>query len=324
MRKVSGSSRKSGLSPSPKVAVFLGGNSPERNISLRSGRAVLKALRDAGSTPIALDPGRMSRKQLLASGFEVAFIALHGAGGEDGVIQHWLDRCGIPYTGSDRRGCELSYDKVLSKKVFLRSGIPTPPFVIVSRSSWKRVLEEFPTPFFVKPTQDGSSIGVFRVDDFKASRVKIARALDKYGRLLVENAVIGREFTVGIFDGKALPVIELQPKRGFYDYRAKYTKGMTRYRVPAPISPELAKKMQRLGLRVHRALGLRDFSRVDIMLDKKERPYVLEANAIPGFTELSLLPKAARYAGIAFEQVCARLIDRALRRNRLSGKKKQR
>lgn len=308
MRKASGSSRKSALSPSPSVGVLLGGTSPERKISLKSGRAVAKALREAGFRVRSIDPGRVSRRGILAKPFDVAFIALHGSGGEDGTIQKWLDQKKVPYTGSNERGCRLSFDKILSKRVFVREGIPTPEFVTAGIKDWEKKLSGFPVPFFVKPPCDGSSIGVYRVDCFETSRKKIAESVRRYRMLLVEKAVTGREFTVGVFGGQALPVIELRPKSAFYDFKSKYTKGMTDYLVPAPITAGLAKRLQRLGLAVHKALGLRDYSRVDIMVDSRGRPYVLEANSIPGFTAFSLLPKAARHAGIEFDELCSRLV----------------
>ncbi|HTL47249.1 MAG TPA: D-alanine--D-alanine ligase [Verrucomicrobiae bacterium] len=306
--------------------MFLGGNSPERKISLRSGRAVCQALVNAGFRVKRLDPGRTDRKKILATPMDVAFIALHGEGGEDGTLQTWMDRHGLSYTGSDPLGCRLSYDKILSKRIFQKKGIPTPDYCVVTDRDWKTKLGSFPTPFFLKPPRDGSSIGILKVEDFSKEIPKIAKAVRKYKQLLAEKRIQGREFTVGIFGGKALPVIELRPKSDFYDYKSKYTKGMTEYLVPAPIPAKLAKKLQRVGLAVHRALQLRDFSRIDIMVDKNGKPYVLEANAIPGFTALSLLPKAARQAGISFEELCSRLVrwayERAQKRGPRNGKKK--
>lgn len=309
-----------------RIGVLAGGCSSERKISLRSGRAVHAALEHSGFSTLLLDPATPQKMRHLSDKIDVAFIALHGKGGEDGSIQRDLSKQGIPYVGSDIRGSRLAFDKALAKKKFLDFGIPTPEFIIVQRSDWKRKLEAFPTPFFVKPLCDGSSIGVFAVEDLGESAEKIGQALVRYGKLLVERKISGREFTVGVLGQKALPVVELVPKRPFYDYRAKYTKGMTKYLVPAPISKPLAVKLQRLALSVHRALGLRDLSRVDVMMDSKGSPYVLEANSIPGFTELSLLPKAARAEGISFVGLCKQLVTWAHERNgtvprHLNGKK---
>ena len=295
------------------VGVLCGGNSSERTISLRSGRAVLEALGRSGVLVRRIDPRNLRQAQAILPQIDLAFIALHGKGGEDGSIQRHLERAKIPYVGSDPHGSRLAFDKVQAKRVFEEERIPTPRWKVFGRNNW-RDLKKFPTPFFVKPTADGSSIGVFLVEDFRRSAEKIMHALDRYGVLLAERRIEGREFTVGILGNRALPVVELRPKRVFYDYQAKYTPGMTEYLVPAPISGTWSRKVRGLAVRVHRALGLRDFSRVDIVSDKEGNPFVLEANTIPGFTELSLLPKAAREAGISFESLCLRLVKMALGR----------
>ena len=220
----------------------------------------------------------------------------------------------VPYVGSDSRSSRLAFDKILSKRVFLKKRIPTPKFAIVPPGRWKASSSRFPTPFFIKPPREGSSIGIYEVRKWKESADKIKATAHSYGTFLIEEKIQGREFTVGILGNRALPVIELKPKHGFYDYHSKYTKGMTEYLVPAPIPQKQARRLQKLALAVHHALGLRDFSRVDIMVDEKKRPYVLEANSIPGFTELSLLPKAARAAGISFEELCSELVRLAAER----------
>ena len=296
-----------------KVGVLCGGISSERAVSLRSGRAVSEALKRAGISVFRTDP-KLSlafKKALLR--MDIAFIALHGHGGEDGSIQTRLEKAAIPYVGSDAKGSWLAFNKVEAKKKFKKAGIPTPGWLTVHFKNWRK-LKTFSAPFFIKPVADGSSIGVFLVEDFAHSAVKITRALRIYGTLLAEKRIKGREFTVGILGKQSLPVIELRPKRAFYDYRAKYTKGMTEYLVPAPIPSSWRRKLQNLAQRTHKALKLRDFSRVDMMMDEKGKAYVLEANTIPGFTELSLLPKAAREAGISFEKLCLRLVQMALAR----------
>ena len=296
-----------------RIGVFSGGNSSERKVSLRSGRAVLDALTRSGLSTIPIDPAHPRRMEAALPEIDLAFLALHGKGGEDGTIQERLEQAGIPYVGSDPHGSHLAFDKIEAKKRFRRAGIPTPRWQAFDRRNWLR-LKEFPTPFFVKPVANGSSIGVFLVEDFAKSAEKIIRALHDYPLLFAEEKIEGREFTVGILGGRALPVVELVPRRKFYDYRSKYTPGMTQYRVPAPIPEGWRLGFQRLALRVHWALGLRDFSRVDLMGDPKGRPYILEANTIPGFTELSLLPKAAEEAGISFNELCLDLIRMAWRR----------
>lgn len=304
------------LSKGLKIGVIRGGSSSERAISLRSGRAIYRALKTAGLAVRYLDPADPVRLKKGLGKIDVAFLALHGHGGEDGVIQRQLERRRISYTGSDERGSRLAFNKVFAKRIFRRAGIPTADFVLLSPKNWKKKLVRFPMPSFVKPLCDGSSIGVFMVNSPLDSSSRIRRAFRRYGILFAEKRIQGREFTVGILGDRALPVVELKPGNAFYDYQAKYTKGKTDYLVPAPIPTGLARRLQNLGLRVHKALGLRDLSRVDIMVDGRGRPFVLEANTIPGFTEFSLLPKAARADGIGFEDLCCRLLAYACRRTR--------
>lgn len=304
------------LSKNLRIGVLLGGASSERKISIRSGRAVRKALRRIGFSAVPLDPKNPDRVAALRKNIDLAFVTLHGRGGEDGEIQKRLDQWRIPYTGSDAQGSLKAFDKGVSKKIFVRRNIPTPPFLLIRSSNWRRKLRRFPVPFVVKPLREGSSIGVFIVEDLKNGDEKIRQALNLYGELLVEKKIEGREFTVGILGPKALPVVELKPKRSFYDYLAKYTKGMTEYVVPAAIPGPLKVRLQKLALKVHQSLSLRDFSRVDMMVDKAGNPYVLEANSIPGFTELSLLPKAALAAGFSFEDLCCTLISLGYQRSK--------
>ncbi len=314
MARESNSNLKFALSKKLKLGVLSGGSSSERIISIRSARAVNRALRRIGFTTLVLDPAKAGPFTRGLKTVDLVFIALHGEGGEDGKIQRRLERSGIPYVGSDPVASRRAFDKNLAKKIFSRSGISTPPYVLIRPSNYKNRLRRIPAPLFVKPVREGSSVGAFSVEDLSKSAEKLYSAVRTYGRLLVEKKIQGREFTVGVLGRRPLPVIELKPRRAFYDYRAKYTKGMTDYLVPAPITPVLTRKLQRMALKAHRALGLRDFSRVDIMTDEKGRPYVLEVNSIPGFTELSLLPKAARAAGISFEELCYRLVEAAYRR----------
>jgi D-alanine-D-alanine ligase len=263
-----------------------------------------------------IDPARRSEMERRLSAIDVAFLALHGAGGEDGTLQAYLEKKGMPYVGSDERGSRNAFDKHVAKRLFIKAKIPTPPSILVKISDWRTQLSRFPAPYFVKPPREGSSIGVFPVDDFEKSVQKIQEALLEYGELLIEKKIVGREFTVGVLGRKALPPIELLPKNPFYDYHAKYTQGMTEYRVPAEIPRALWNKLQALALRVHDCLKLRDLSRIDIMTDENANPYVLEANSIPGFTEFSLLPKAAKVTGRSFEDLCEELVMRAHARNR--------
>lgn len=316
MRQESHSNLKSKSSRLLKIGVLYGGASSERTISLRSGRAVHAAIKRLGYPAVWIDPRNSARTAVQLRKVDLAFIALHGRGGEDGVIQKRLESQKIPYIGSDAASSWRAFDKAISKKIFVKAGVPTAPFVLVNARNWKTKLASFPSPFFVKPLQEGSSIGVFSVENFTQEAEKIKHALKQYKELLVEPKITGREFTVGVLDNAALPVVELKPKSSFYDYHSKYTKGMTEYVVPAEISKPFAAKLQKIALKAHRVLGLRDFSRVDIMADENETPYVLEVNSIPGFTELSLLPKAAKAAGLSFEALCERLIDCACKRKK--------
>jgi len=301
------------------VGVFLGGRSRERRISLRSGRAVYQALKAAGVDVVRIDTANGFRSQLARKPLDAAFIALHGAGGEDGTIQKFFTQKKIPYVGSNSRASALAFHKGRAKRLFRRSGILTAPYAILTRQNWRRIIRKWTPPYVIKPLQEGSSFGIFFIEGRENPAKRIVAALKQYPRLLIEKKIEGREFTVGILGSRALPVIELRPNRRFYDYKAKYTKGLTRYLVPAPIPRTLAHRLQTMALRVHRRLGMRDLSRVDFKVDPAGRPYVLETNSIPGFTELSLLPKAARQAGIDFTELCIRLLrmarQRALKRN---------
>lgn len=301
-----------------RIGVVRGGVSQERRISLRSGRAVTRALRRLGLRAFPVDPADRKTFFQMIRQADVLFLALHGEGGEDGSLQRTLERLRIPYTGSSSAACGRSFDKWISKRHFERLGIPTPEYAVVDRRNWKRVAASFPVPFFAKPLDGGSSQGVFLVEDFPRSAEKLRRAVARSGRYLIEKRIVGREMTAGLLGDLRLPVVEVMPSRNFYDYKAKYTRGMTVYEVPARIPAKVARKVQDLAYRVYRGLGLEGFSRVDMMLDPEDRPYVLEVNSIPGLTELSLLPKAARAAGIGFEELCLRVLREAC------GKRKRR
>lgn len=304
------SNRKSGLSNTIKIGVLCGGRSSERAVSLRSGDAVYRALKRLGYSCLKIDPADPPRMNRRLKKIAVAFIALHGTGGEDGYIQKLLSRKKIRFTGSDAISSSTAFDKNLSKQCFVRHGIPTPPGMVLKNQ--KIVPPAFPGPYFAKPVQNGSSVGVFSIEDFDKNVVNLKKKIRQHGSYLIEKKIQGREFTVGILGSKVLPVIELKPKRDFYDYKSKYTKGMTDYLVPAPITTQLASKLQRISMKVHRVLKLRHMSRVDLLVDENGRPYVLEANTIPGMTNLSLLPKAAGAAGISFEQMCEKIVLMAL------------
>lgn len=308
------SNPKFGLLKKIKVGVVRGGLSAERRISLRSGRAVTRALKRAGVASFPIDPADRATFFQKIRKADILFIALHGKGGEDGVLQKQLERKGILFTGAPSAACEKSFDKEVSKRHFVRLGIPTPAYAMLDKKNWAKVAAAFPAPYFVKPLDGGSSQGVFLVEDFRGSAEKLRRSVLRFGRLLIEERIVGRELTAGLLGDLKLPVVEVKSSRPFYDFKAKYTKGMTTYEVPAKIPVKVAKKIQNIAFRVYQGLGLKGFSRVDVMLDRKNRPYVLEVNSIPGLTEFSLLPKAAQAVGISFDELCLRVLAEACER----------
>lgn len=297
-----------------KIGILLGGNSPERAISIRSGEAVYKAFKSLKLNVVKIDPKKSKHFKKSLSSIDLVFVALHGIGGEDGEIQSVLESKKICYAGSSAFVSRISFNKASAKRKFRKFQIPTPSYKIISKKNWKKQTESFKVPYFVKPLKGGSSQGVFLVEDFKKSAEKIKRAIEKYNDILIEKAICGREVTVGILGNRILPVVEVKPRRKFYDYKAKYTAGETIYEVPAPISKKTTSHLQKLAWEVHKKLGLRDFCRVDFMLDSNDRPYVLEVNTIPGLTGLSLLPKAAIACGISFKTLCFESLCSAFKR----------
>lgn len=301
-----------------KIGLLMGGPSSEREISLKSGRAVEEALRRCGLNVVAIDVDKDIEKKLKEKKIEVAFIALHGRYGEDGTIQALLESLGIPYTGSGVEASRLALDKVASKEVFLRDEIPTPDFYVLNKEKDIFVSQllhhsTIKIPLVVKPAREGSTIGVSVVKkegDFRPALDKAFRYDDK---ILVEEYIKGREVTVSILNGWPLPIIEIVPKHEFFDFRAKYTDGLTEFKVPAPLTKPVYGRTQEVALRAHQALGCRGMSRVDMKVTRKGEPYVFEVNTIPGLTSLSLLPKAAQAAGVSFPQLCHKLIKIALR-----------
>ena len=288
-----------------RVAVLFGGPSAEREVSLRSGRAVAKGLAAAGYRCVPVDlPGH---ELSLPAGSEAVFIALHGEYGEDGQVQAGFDRQGMPYTGSGSQSSYRCMDKRESKRVFRAEGIPTPDYEVLAEGEARSLS----LPLVVKPVAQGSSIGVHRVCTDAEWAPAMADALTHGAQVLVEAFIPGRELTVGIVDGDVLPVVEIIAPDAWYDYRAKYTKGQTRYVVPADLDAATTDTCRELAWRAFRALGCRGFGRVDFRLSPAGAPYVLEINTIPGFTETSLLPKAAASAGIGFADLCDRIMNTA-------------
>jgi len=294
------------------IAVMLGGPSAEREVSLRSGAAVVRSLRSLGHEVNELDPRAPDWN--LPAGTDVVFLALHGTYGEDGTVQKQLEQLGVPYTGCDAEASRIAFDKVLTKQSCIEAGVPTPKFV-TAHSVAEAFPNNFSVPFVVKPSRQGSSVGLQFVERAEDWPVALAAALEFDSEVLVEEKIAGRETTVGILDGKPLPVVEVRPKSGSYDYKNKYTAGNTEYFCPADFDAATTQRIQAAALGAFKAIGGRDYARVDVMVRTDGSPVVLEVNTLPGMTETSLLPKAAAAAGINFAELCQRMVDLALQRN---------
>ncbi|MGQ9531805.1 MAG: D-alanine--D-alanine ligase [Desulfotomaculales bacterium] len=304
-----------------KIGVLLGGRSAEREVSLRTGEAIYRALINRGYDAVKIDAGPDLPQQLKEQGIELAFIALHGRYGEDGTVQGLLEVLGIPYTGSGVLASALAMNKIYTKKILLAEGLPTAPFVTVRRNSEpaerlaRQVLESLPVPLVVKPAREGSTIGVTIVRGEDALPVALEEAFRYDQEVLVEKFIPGTEVTASVLgnrDPVALPLIEIVSATGFYDYRAKYTPGMSDHIIPPRLSEQVQQHVKDIAVRTYRALGCRGLARVDLMVDARGQPYVLEVNTIPGMTATSLFPDAARAAGIAFDELVERLVHLAL------------
>ncbi len=295
-----------------KIGVLLGGLSAEREVSLRTGEAVLKALKGAGYAATGIDAGRDLAQRLVQEGVEVAFVALHGRYGEDGTVQGLLEILGLPYTGSGVLASSLALDKAMTKKVLLYHELPTPAFEVFRREEARGdVLARCRRfPLVVKPVREGSTIGVGIVRTAAELPGALEEAFRHDREVLVEDYIEGIEVTVGVLDGEALPVIQIVPKEGFYDFRAKYTAGQTEYILPAPLEGALYERLRQVAVEACRALGCAGAARVDFMVREREF-FCLEVNTIPGMTETSLLPKAAQHAGISFSELTQRILEGA-------------
>lgn len=288
-----------------KVAVLKGGISSEREVSLRSGSAIAQGLRAGGYVVCEVD---ISSKELsLSADIEAVFVALHGSFGEDGDVQKILEEMKMPYTGSGAESCRIAFDKVLTRDRLAENGIPVPAGEVLTDSNRRNI----PVPLVVKPPCEGSSMGchlVFNEGDWDAA---FADAAHYSGIALVEEYISGRELTVGVVAGQVLPVVEIRVNAEWYDYEAKYVTGDTQYIVPAELSPEMTAELQDIALKTFHCLNAEGFGRIDFRLSPEGKPYVLELNSIPGFTAVSLLPKAAKAAGIGFSELCCRIMELA-------------
>jgi D-alanine-D-alanine ligase len=294
------------------ITVMRGGPGAEREVSLRSGAAVAQALRSRGHMVTELDP--QTPAWTLPAGTQVVFLALHGIYGEDGTVQRQLDALGVPYTGCGTEASRIAFDKVLTKQQCLAAGVPTARFVTARAADAPRPAD-LPLPLVVKPSRQGSSVGLQFVEHAEDWGAALAEALKFDTEVLVEEKIVGRETTVGILAGEPLPVVEVRPRAGSYDYQNKYTAGATEYFCPADFDAGVTRRIQAAALGAFAAVGGRDYARVDVMVRPDGSPVVLEVNTLPGMTETSLLPKAAAAAGLDYAALCQRMVDLALARS---------
>ena len=293
-----------------RVAVMLGGRSAEREVSLETGKAVLEALESRGVDAHAWDPAERGIAEFAGAGFDRVWIALHGPGGEDGAIQgalQWLD---VPYTGSGVTASALAMDKIRSKHLFDACGIPTPDYAVIRHYADAVIAaESFGYPLILKPAAQGSSVGMTKVFESGELAESVELALSYGGAALAERCIIGGEYTVGVLQGEALPSIRIETPRVFYDYRAKYESDRTEYHCPGTDTAEAEDRYAELALAAFEELGCRGWGRVDFMTGADGEPQVLEVNTIPGMTSHSLVPMAARKAGIDFAELCWRILE---------------
>ena len=298
-----------------KVAVLMGGMSSEREISLKSGNAVLSALQARGVDAYGVDVGQDVLSVLAEGAFDRVFIALHGEGGEDGKIQGALETIGLPYTGTGVLGSALGMDKVRTKQLWTGLGLATPKYAIYPKmSSIEEIIELVGLPAIVKPSTQGSSIGMAKIDRVDELQTALQEAAKYDDEVLIEQWITGAEYTVGILGGKALPVIKLETPHAFYDYEAKYVSNDTRYLCPCGLDQETENAYQVLALEAFKAVGCHGWGRVDLMVNE-QGPWLLEVNSVPGMTDHSLVPMAAKQAGIGFESLVWRILEQTVGMN---------
>ncbi|MGB9762035.1 MAG: D-alanine--D-alanine ligase family protein [Caldimicrobium thiodismutans] len=299
-----------------RVALLAGGTSSEREVSLKGAKAVKEALIELGHKVEFFDPAYdLVKLAQRAKDFDVAFLVIHGPGGEDGTLQGFLEMIGLPYQGAQVLGSALAMHKGLSKILYERAGLPVPKGFLFKKEDKMETIYEVANklgcPLIVKPATQGSSIGLSLVEDSSLLKEALEKAFEIDNEILLEEYIKGRELTVGVLDDKPLPVVEILPKSKFFDYETKYIPGMAEEICPANISEELTKTAQNYALKAHKALYLRHYSRTDMILRDNEI-FVLETNTIPGMTETSLLPLAAKVAGYSFKALIQKLLDLAL------------
>jgi D-alanine-D-alanine ligase len=296
-----------------RVAVLLGGTSAEREVSLKSGAAVLEALQKRGVDAHALDVGSDALAQLVAGYFDRVFVILHGRGGEDGTMQGALELLGLPYTGSGVMASALGMDKWRSKLLWQAAGLPVPDYALLEADSdFKVVAERLGLPLFVKPANEGSSVGISKVSELGEFATAYREAARHDRLVLAEQYIGGGEYTVAIVGGEVLPVVKIEPAGAFYDYESKYLSDDTAYRCPCGLPAEKEAQLQALATRAFEVLGCRGWGRIDILLDGAGQPYLLEANTLPGMTDHSLVPMAAKSAGMNFDELVWRILETSM------------
>ena len=293
-----------------KVAVLFGGRSAEREVSLKSGVAVLAALQRSGVDAHAFDPAQRDLHNLLDERFDRVFIALHGRYGEDGTVQGALELMGIPYTGSGVMASSIAMDKWRTKMIWQAAGLPIPDFMLLNENSdWDAVVQRLGLPLFVKPANEGSSVGISKVKQVGELKAAYEEAAKHDKLVIAERFIGGGEYTAAILHGRALPVIKIEPANEFYDYEAKYLRDDTRYLCPCGLSAEQEAEMQALAQQGFAVIGGQGWGRVDFLRGTDGRAYLLEVNTSPGMTDHSLVPMAAREAGISFEQLVVQVLE---------------
>jgi D-alanine-D-alanine ligase len=308
-----------------RVAVLAGGRSPEREVSLRSGHRVATALQGRGYDAFLLDPAEGPFvENLSAANVSACYVALHGKEGEDGTVQRLLELLDVPYTGSPPLACQMAFDKVLAKEALDAAGVATPPWAAIQEDALRdlaagpalsRAVARLGLPLVVKPSRAGSAMGMSFVDHEADLPHAVMNALSFADAAVLERRIDGPEAAVGMLGHTGpLPLVEIVPRSGVFDYAARYTPGATEYYAPARLSPEISASCQAEAARAFEVLGLRDVSRADVMIDRDGRPWIVDVNVSPGMTDTSLLPMAAQAAGIGFEDLCERVLLLALER----------
>lgn len=297
-----------------RVGVIAGGLSAEREVSLKSGEAVYNALSEGGYNAVFIDAGTDIYRKIIDEGIQMAFIALHGGWGEDGAIQGMLEVMGVPYTGSGILASALAMDKEVSKKIFLQHGLNVPSYTVTGKQA-VNTTPPIPSPWVIKPSGEGSSVGVSIVNTEEELEGALSEALRYSSSALLEEYIQGKEVQIAVLDDEVLGGVEVRTGRRFYDYKAKYTPGMTEYIIPPEIGEELYLEAAKTGLCAHNALGCKGATRVDLIIDNAGKIFTLEVNTIPGMTETSLLPKIAGFAGYSFLSLLEAILLDAVKRN---------